>query len=323
MTFRKLGYVLAMVATTLVAQQPAVAQSKQPLSIVTPYGTAGLGDAVPRLLGERFTVNTGRPVIVENKPGASGIIGAQYFRQKANLNGDTVFLIDNSIYAINPAVYAKLPYQQKDFIPLMQAVQGPFYLVASAKSKVHTVQDLITEARERPGAVMYGSVGNATLHHLGSEQLARVAKIKMTHVPYKGAAELVPGLLSGDVSFGFLTLASVKAHVESGRLRLVAVGSAKRQAATPDVPTLVESGLPGVVIEANMGFAVLAGTPEAVINKLTADFTEALRNPEVKARIEGLGVNVVPTNSALWAAQLNKDAETFGELVRDIGLKLD
>ncbi|WP_338617124.1 tripartite tricarboxylate transporter substrate binding protein [Pigmentiphaga sp. CHJ604] len=313
-------------AALLAAQAPLHAQSgnAQPLLIVVPYGPSGLPDSLARIMGQKITENTGRPVIVENKAGASGIIGAQYFMGRAAADGNTVFLIDDNTYAINPAVYPDLPYKPAvDFTPVTQAIEGPMYLVANTGANIDSVQSLISQAKAKPKAINYGSPGNATIHHLGMEQIALMSGIEMVHIPYKGVAQSTPGLLSGDVSVMFVSLSSVAPHVQAGKLRLLAVGSTERSPLTPDIPTVSESGLPGVKVASNMGFAVRAGTPPDVVQRLNEEMVKALKSPDVTEKIEKLGVRVVANTSEEFSQQIKHDQDLFSRLVKQTGLKVN
>lgn len=316
----------AMAAALLAAQVGAQAQapSQKPLHIIVPYGPGGLPDGMARIVGQKMAENTGQSVIVENKPGASGIIGAQHFLSKAAPDGNMLFVVDNNTYAINAAIYPNLVYKPaRDFVAVTQAIQGPMYLVANANAQVNSVHELIALAKANPVKTMYGSPGNATLHHLGMERLALMSGIKMTHIPYKGVAQATPGLLSGDVPFMWASLTSVASYAKAGRLRILAVGSTQRSSLTPDVPTVAESGFPGFEVAVNMGFAVPAGTPRAIVDRLNGELVKALKSPEVTAKLQSFGVKVVASSPDEFAAQLNRDTEAYTRLVQQTNLKVD
>ena len=313
-----------LVLATLMFSAAAFAQSypSRPIRLVVPYGPVGLPDALARVVGQKVSETLGEQVVIDNKPGASGIIGAQ-FAAKAAPDGYTLFQTDNNLYAINPAVYPKLPYNpSRDFTPVTQAVRGYMFLVANPALGVNSVQELIALAKARPG-IMYGSFGNATLHHLGMEQLKLMAKVDLTHVPYKGAAQATPALLSGDVSVMFASLTSVAPLAKAGKLRILAVGSGQRSSIMPEVPTVAEAGFPGFEVGTSMGFAAPAGTPRPIIERLNAEFVKALKSPEVQAKMPALGVEVVANSPEQFAEQIRKDQEHYSRLVRQIGLKVD
>jgi len=313
-----------LVLATLMFCAAVFAQSypSRPIRLVVPYGPSGLPDVLARVVGQKVSETLGEQVVIDNKPGASGIIGAQV-AAKAAPDGYTLFQTDNNLYAINPAVYPKLPYNpSRDFTPVTQAVRGYMFLVANPALGANSVQELIALANARPG-IMYGSFGNATLHHLGMEQLKLMAKVDLTHVPYKGAAQATPALLSGDVSVMFASLTSVAPLAKAGKLRILAVGSGQRSSIMPEVPTVAEAGFPGFEVGTSMGFAAPAGTPRPIIERLNAEFVKALKSPEVQAKMPALGVEVVANSPEQFAEQIRKDQEHYSRLVRQIGLKVD
>jgi tripartite-type tricarboxylate transporter receptor subunit TctC len=298
--------------------------SQKPLYIIVPYGPGGLPDGLARVVGQKLSENTGQQVIIENKPGASGIIGAQYFLSKASPDGNTLFVLDNNTYAINAAIYPNLVYNPtRDFAAVTQAIQGPMYLVTNSASEANSVQELITLAKNNPGRLNYGSPGNATLHHLGMEQLMLMSGVKMTHIPYKGVAQATPGLLAGDVTAMFASLTSVSQHAKAGKLKILAVGSTQRSSLTPDIPTVAESGFPGFEVAANMGFATHAAVPRPVIDRLNAELVKVLKSPEVASRLEAFGVKTVGSTPDQFAATIVRDKEAYTKLVRETHLKVD
>jgi tripartite-type tricarboxylate transporter receptor subunit TctC len=317
---RRRDFLAALATTGPLAASLALSATGR--TIIVPYGPGGLPDGLARVVARKLG-DTGQ-VIVENKPGASGIIGAQYFISRPAVDGSTLFLVDNNTYAINAAVYPNLVYRPaRDFMPVIQAIQGPMYLVVNAASGIKSVQELIAAAKAQPSRVMYGSPGSGTLHHLGMEQLAHLAGVKMTHVPYKGVTQATPALLAGDVSAMFAALTSVSAHVKAGTLRILAIGSAQRSALTPDVPTLAEAGIAGLEVGVNMGFAAHSGTPAAVIEQLNAEIGTVLKSPDVGAALQNYGVRIVGGSAAQFTSQLNADQESYRRLVRETNLKID
>ncbi len=292
--------------------------------IVVPYGPGGLPDLLARVVGQKMGDNNGSSFVVENKAGGSGIIGAQYFLSRARPDGKTIFLIDNNTDAINAAIYPKLPYDPaRDFAVVGQAVQGPMYLVANASTGINSVRELVERAKKSPGSINYGSPGVGTLHHLGMEQFAKMADIRLTHIPYRGVQQATPALLRGEVTVMFAARASVASLVESGQLRILAVGSWERSPLTPEVPTMISQGYPGLVVLTNMGFAVTAGTPAEIVTTLNAELMKALEAPDVRSSIERLGVQVVTGPAENFAKQLASDRRTYSALARDINLTLD
>jgi tripartite-type tricarboxylate transporter receptor subunit TctC len=293
----------------------------KPIRIVVPYAPTGILDILARYVGSNMADSMGQQVIVENKPGAGGIIAAQYVA-KAPADGYTIFFVANSDYAITPALHAKLPYDPaRDFAPVTQALRGYMSLIANA-GFTGSVKDLIAQARTRPGGINYGSPGNGTMHHLGMEQFKRSAKVELVHVPYKGVAQATPALVTGDISVMFATMASVVSYTRTGQLKVLAVASPQRSATRPDLPTVAES-LPGFVMESNMGFVVPAATPRPIVDRLNAEIVKALKMPNMKAKLQELDVELVAGTPEQFGEQIRKDQEYYSRLVRDIGLNID
>jgi tripartite-type tricarboxylate transporter receptor subunit TctC len=310
-------------AAALLLSASAFAQvfPSRPIRIVVPYAPTGILDILARYVGANLADSIGQQVIVENKPGAGGIIAAQYVA-KAPADGHTIFFVANSDYAITPALHPRLPYDPaRDFAPVTQALRGYMSLIANTGSAA-SVKDLIAQATARPGAINYGSPGNGTMHHLGMEQFKRAAKVHLVHVPYKGVTQATPALVTGDISVMFATMASVVSYTRTGQLKVLAVASPQRSAARPDLPTVAES-LPGFVMESNMGFVVPAATPRPIIDRLNAEIVKALKMPNMKAKLQELDVELVAGTPEQFGEQIRKDQEFYARLVRDIGLNID
>lgn len=315
----------AVVMAMLLFSGAAFAQSfpSKPIRIIVPYAPSGILDVLARMVATNMSETIGQQVIVENKPGAGGIIAAQYVA-KAPADGHTIFFVGNSDYAITPALYSKLPYDPaRDFSPVTQAYRGYMSLVANAGLGAKSVKDLIAQAKMRPGGINYGSPGNGTMHHLGMEQFKRSAKVDLMHIPYKGVTQATPALVVGDISVMFVTLASVASYIRSGQLNVLAVASPQRSATRPDLPTVAESGLPGFVMESNVGFVVPAATPRPIVDRLNAEIGKALKMPNMKSKLLDLDVELVAGTPEQFGEQIRKDQEFYPRLVRDIGLKLD
>ena len=236
---------------------------------MVPYGAGGSPDVIARVLGQRLAENLGQQVVVDNRPGAGGIIAAEIVA-KSPADGYTLFIADTGHVAINPSLYPKLPYDPlRDFTPVTLAVSTPLFLAANAALQIESVKQFIDYAKAKPG-VLYGSSGNGSSHHLGMELFRLLTGVSMTHVPYKGVAQSVPAVITGDVAVIFAALPSLAPHVKTGKIRLIAVGTAKRTPIMPDVPTVAESGAPGFEIDADIGFLAPTGTPREVVAKLNA-----------------------------------------------------
>ncbi len=273
---------------------PAMAQAtwpNRPVNLVVTYAPGGGADTMARLIAPRMAEALGQPVVIENRPGAGGQIGTAYVA-KAAPDGYTLML-DASSFAVNPALYPKLPYDgARAFRPIGVIAQFPNVVLVNAQFPAKNVKDLIAQARSQPKAVSYASSGNGSAQHLAGALFESAAKIEMVHVPYKGGGPALSDVLGGQVPLFFGNLASTLPHIQSGKLRALAVTSGKRSALLPDVPTLEESGLTGTEIyEWNALFAP-AGTPDAVIEKISAALQKAMASPDVKARILQLGGDI-------------------------------
>ena len=292
------------------------------IHFVVPYGRGGSPDVMSRVLAQKLSENIGQPVVVDNRPGAGGIIAAEAVA-KAAADGYTLFIADTGHVAINPSLYAKLPYDPiKDFTPVTLAVTTPLFLAATATLPIQTVKQLIDYANSKPG-LPYGSSGNGSPHHLGVELFKLLTGVKMTHVPYKGVAQSVPALVAGDVAVLFAALPSLSPHVRSGKVRLLAVGTAARTPLMPEVPTLAESGAPGFEIDADIGFLAPAGTPREVVQKLNSEILKVLHAPDVKQRLAGLGIDVAGSSPERYAEAIRAKIQRYGKLVKDAGARVD
>ncbi|ABM39372.1 tripartite tricarboxylate transporter substrate binding protein [Polaromonas naphthalenivorans] len=316
-----LGYWLAaslLSAPLLASAQAALPWPSKPITLVVTYPPGGGADAMARLIAPRLGEALGQNVIVENKPGAGGQIGAASVA-KAVPDGHTLML-DASSFAVNPSLYRKLPYDaDKAFRAIGVIALFPNVVLVNAQFPAKNVGELIAAARARPGAVSFASSGNGSAQHLAGALFASAAKVDMVHIPYKGGGPALNDVIGGQVPLFFGNLASTLPHIQGGKLRALAVTSARRSPILPDVPTLAEAGVSGAeVYEWNAVFAP-AATPEAVVSKLSAALKKALDAPDVKARIAQLGGEIqhgdpgtaqrfVREQTALWARVVKASA---------------
>jgi tripartite-type tricarboxylate transporter receptor subunit TctC len=315
----------ALLAGLLMLATAAFAQGfpSRPIRLVLPNANVGLPDVLARMAAAKMSESIGQPVVVENKPSAGGVIAGEMVA-KAPADGYTILLFGNGEYAVAPALYGnKLPYDPaRDFAPITQAVSGPYFVVANSALGVSSVQELISLAKQRPG-INYGSPGNGQVPHLAMAQFALMAGVNLTHVPYKGVAQSTPALLAGDISVMIVTLPSVASHVKTGKLRVLANASSQRAPVLPQVPTVAESGLPGYEFEVSLGFFVPAGTPRPVIERLNSELVKAFKTPESESRLATFGMDVIAGTPEQFAQRVAKDQAHYGQLVRQIGLKVD
>jgi len=294
----------------------------RPIRFVVPYGAGGSPDVIARVLGQRLGEHLGQQVVVDNRPGAGGIIAAEIVA-KSPADGYTLFIADTGHVAINPSLYPKLPYDPlRDFAPVTLAVSTPLFMAANAALQIESVKQFIDYAKAKPG-VLYGSSGNGSSHHLGMELFRLLTGVNIAHVPYKGVAQSVPAVITGDVAVIFAALPSLAPHVKTGKIRLIAVGTAKRTPIMPDVPTVAESGAPGFEIDADIGFLAPAGTPREVITKLNAEIVRVLGSPDITQRLAGLGIETVGTSPEQYTDAIRAKIIKYGKLVKDSGARVD
>jgi tripartite-type tricarboxylate transporter receptor subunit TctC len=300
--------------------QPAAFPSK-PIRVIVPYAAGGGADANARLLAQPLSVLLGQPVIVENRPGASGVLAAQAVVQSA-ADGYTL-LFDAFPYAVN-AVLRKLPFDPvRDLVPVSQALNMPNILVVPANAPYKTFKDLVTYARAHPAELNFASYGAGGSAHLAAEMLKRDAGIDWVHVPYKGGAPAITDLLAGQVSAYFANPVSGLSYVKAGKLRALATTGARRMEALPDVPTVQESGYKDFEVVEWNGFFAPAGTPQPVIARLAAAVRDATRQPEVKQRMLSMGIEPVGNTPQEFKTFLAGQISRWGALVKTNGITVD
>ena len=313
---------LLLTAFALASQCAAQGFPSRSIRFVVPYGTAASPDVLARLIGKKLSESVGQPVIVDNRPGSSGIMAAEIVA-KAPADGYTLFVSSVPHLAINLALYPKLPYDPlKDFAPVTLAVTTPLFLTVSAALPVRSLKDLIAYAKANPG-LPYGSASNGSQHHLGMELLKVLAGIDLTHIPYKGAFQTVPAILSGDIALMLVALPAVLPHVRTGKLHIIAVAEATRSPLMPEVPTIAESGFPGYEISPEIGFVAPAGTPKEVIEKLNREIVKILNMPEIARQLIAMGINPVGSTPEQYAETLRPNIEKYAKLVKISGAKVD
>ncbi|MBI2317605.1 MAG: tripartite tricarboxylate transporter substrate binding protein [Betaproteobacteria bacterium] len=295
-----------MLCLVLLLSFAGTAAAQKTLRLVVPYGAGGAPDVMSRTLAAKFSERSGHPVIVDNRPGASGIIAAQLVQQAAP-DGQTLFVADTGHFAINVSLHRKLPYDpRKDFVPVIQAISTPLFLAVNSALPVHSVKDLLALARSKPEGLSYGSSGNGSVHHLGMAQITAISGAKLTHVPYKGVAQSVPAVLAGDVAVAFFGLPSILPHVKSGKARLIGV--------TEPTPLMrdvvpVADQLPGFSVRVTVGFLAPAGTPPEVVKRLNADIASVLNTAEVEERLRVLGIDKIAGTPEQFRDVIHADIE--------------
>jgi len=319
-SLRALGAIAAIAAVSMVAAPAALAQvyPAKPVHLVVPYPAGGGTDFFARTVGAQLSTQLGQQVVVENKPGAATIIGAESVA-KAPADGYTLLLGDTATFAVNPTLYRKLPYDPfKDLAPVTMTGRFALLLVVNpAKLKARTVQELVEEAKKAPGRIDYASPGPGSPHHLAMEMFKQRTGTQFTHVPYKGAGPAIQDLLGGQIPLMFLDLAAGAPQVKSGKLKALAVASDKRISAMPDLPTVGEAGLAGFEAWAWQALAVPAGTPRDIVARLNAEFRRAVSVPEVRQKLIDAGIDPLQSSpedaSAYMRSEQMKWAKVIGE----------
>jgi tripartite-type tricarboxylate transporter receptor subunit TctC len=313
----------AVLAALLPALAAAQGYPSGPVRIVNPFTAGGPADLLARAVGQKLNEAWGQPVLVESRAGAAGNIGIEYVaRQPAD--GYTLLVLPTGNAVVNPHLYAKLPYDTfRDFAPVTLLATVENALVVNPNVPAKSVQALVALAKASPGKLTFASPGVGSQAHIAGEMLKSMAGVDMLHVPYKGMAPAMNDLLGGQVSFMFLSMSSALKQVQAGKLRALGVASLKRAAAAPDLPTIAEQGFPG--FEALSWYALMApaGTPPDVVEKIAAESARALRDPAVRERLVGLGVDPAGSSPAELAAMLKRENARWGDFIRKAGIRAE
>jgi tripartite-type tricarboxylate transporter receptor subunit TctC len=305
------------------AQQAEPNWPSKPLRWIVPFPPGGAMDAIARTLGDKASKTLGQAIVIENKPGAGGNIGAD-FVAKQPADGYTLMITSIGM-ATNKPLYGKLSYDPaKDFAPVSLLAVVPNVLVTnSTLPDIRTVPDLIAAARKAPGKLSYASTGNGTSIHLAGEMFTSLAGIDLLHVPYKGSGPAVSDLLGGQVNVMFDSVTSAKPHIASGKLRALGVTTARRSSALPDVPTIAEAGLPGYEVAPWFGVFMPAGTPRPIVDKMHAALTGAMKQPDVQARFQNIGAEPIGSTPEELGAHLARESARWSKLISERGIRLD
>ncbi|WP_286997306.1 MULTISPECIES: Bug family tripartite tricarboxylate transporter substrate binding protein [Comamonas] len=316
---------LAAAALLATGMGAAVAQDgypNKPLTMVVPFSAGGTTDILARIVGQALGQELGQTIIIENKPGAGGNIGAQQ-AARAKADGYTLFMGTVGTHAINQALYKKLPYDPiKDFTPLSRVANVPNLLVAHPSRPYKTVKEMIEYGKKHPNEITYGSPGSGASPHVSGALFQSMTGVELTHVPYKGSAPAISDLLGNQIAIMFDNMPSAIQHVRSGKLRPIAVTTAKRSPELPDVPTIAEAGVPGYEATSWFGLWSVAGTPQPVLDKLHASLTKVLKDPAVSKKIADQGGEVVIETPAQFDAFIKSEAAKWGKVVKESGAEV-
>jgi tripartite-type tricarboxylate transporter receptor subunit TctC len=308
-----------LLAGTAPAQEWSPAK---PVRIIVPI-TGSTNDVLGRIVAAKLSDLIGQPVVVENRPGAGGNIGAD-FVAKSPPDGLTLLVGYNGPLAINPTLFEKMPFDPlKDLTPITLAVSSPQYLVVNPSMPVKTVKEFVDWAKTNKGQLSYASVATGSASHLTMEMFKAAAHFEATHVPYKGAGPAVTDLVAGQVQAAFLVPGNVQQFVKEGRLRMIATSGQKRFPSTPNVPTLAESGYPDFVATSWIGFLAPAGTPKNIIDRYNKEMVKILHMPDVKEKLEGMEFEVVASSPAEFGSWIKSEIPRWGKVIKATGAKVD
>ena len=310
---------LACLPLSLAAQG---AYPNKPIRMIVPYPPGGPTDVLGRIVAQKLSESLGQQVVVENRPGASGMIGSEIVA-KAAPDGYTL-LTNASIHVINPSLYPKMNFDAlRDFAPVSLIAQVPLILVVNPALPAKSVTELIALGKAQPNLLNFGSSGNAAAPHLAGESFKIATGVQMQHVPYKGSAPALTDLIGGQVQLIFDSMPSAMPHVKSGKIRALAVTTAKRSPTVPDLPTVAESGVPGFDISTWYGVWAPAGTPKDIVNKVAGEMAKALQQPAVRERLAALGAEPVGNTPEEFAAYCQSELAKWSKIVKESGAKAD
>lgn len=291
------------------------------ITILVPFPPGGPTDLMARVLGEILTERLGQPVIVDNRPGGGGqIAGGALIR--SNPDGHTLMLGEMSMLAVNALLFKSYAYDPfAEFLPVTSMLSMPMMILAPSNSPANTLQELVNLSRSKP--LNYGSPGAGTVSHLAGEQLRSVAKLDLTHVPYKGSAPLMTDLIGGQIDFAIDGVGPALPNIREGKIKAIAVAMPKRSPALPNVPTTAEAGYPSVVMDAQFGLVTKTGTPAAIVQKLYEEIAQALRNPKFTSRFNPLGFEPIQLNPEQFRARIRSETDRQGALIKSAGITLE
>lgn len=305
--------------TTASSVGAAQTYPNRPIRFVVPYPPGGFNDTLARTVGARLQAVWGQPVNVDNKPGGGTTIGTDAVA-KAAPDGYTLFIVPFA-FAVNPSIFKKLPYDPlRDIAPITLAATTPNLLVVGPAVPANSVAEVLALAKSKPGVLNYASTGIGSSNHLSMEKFKQMAGVDITHVPYKGSGPAVTDLLGGQVGLMFDNIPNVIQHVKAGKLKALAVTSAKRSPHVPEVPTVAESGVPGYEVSVWFGIGTTGGTPPAIIDKLNTEIVKTLNLPEVREKFSSQGVDVVGSSAAQFATHLREQSALWAKVVKEAGV---
>lgn len=310
-------------ATSASALAQASSYPNKPIRIIVPFAVGGIADTFGRVIGIKLTEAWGQPVIIENRTGAGGNIGAELVAKSAP-DGYTLVMGNNGTHAVNVNLFKSIPFDPiKDFIPIAHVLEAEGLLVVNPAIKANSVREIVEMARAQPGKLSYASGGLGTTSHLAGELFKSTAKVDIVHVPYKGNSPAIADLLSGQTQLSFATMPTVLPHVKAGKLRAIASIGLARTVALPDVPTVAESGLPGFEVSNWIGLFAPVGTPPEIVAKLNAEVQKIMRSADVQKRLESEGARFIPTTPAQFASFQRDELAKWAKIIKDANIKAE
>lgn len=314
-------FAMLLICTTGALAQQDAAYPVKPIRIIVPSAPGSGPDIMARAIGQKLNESLGQPIVVDDKPGAGGIIGSEAAAKSAP-DGYTLIMANAGSHAVNASLYAKLPYDPvKDFAPITLVAVAPNILIVHPTLPARTAKDLIALARTRPGELTFGSGGNGSTAHLSGELFRTMAGINVVHIPFKGSPAAVIGVIAGQIVMAFPNIPPALPHVRSGKLKALAVTTAKRSAALPDLPTIAESGLPGYEATAWFGVLAPAGTSSAIIAKLNSAIVKSVHVREMRERLSAEGTEAVGNTPEQFAQIIKTDIAKWAKVVKASGAK--
>jgi len=314
--------VLFLVSGAAFSQRVADNYPSRSIRFVVPLAAGGGTDIISRLFAQKLTESWGQQLVVDNRPGAGGLIGAQ-IAATAPADGYTMMMVSSS-FTVLPSMYSKMPYDtERDFAPVSRLITFPFLLVTYPSVQAKSAKELIAMANAKPGSINYASGGSGSAAHLAAELFKSLSASNFTHVPYKGTGAAITAILSGEVAFGFYSESSTRDYIKAGRLKVLASTAARRSASLPDVPTIAESALPGYEASTWAGVLFPSGTPGVIIKKLHADLIRILGMPDMKDKIATLSFQPVGSSPEEFAATIKSEIVKWGKVVRESGAKVE
>lgn len=325
---RRFGWTLALAAAAFSSLLPSVTIAQdvypsRPVKLIAPIAAGGLTDTLARVLAAKLGERLGQPVVVDNRPGGGGVIGITAAAKSPN-DGYTLAIVYQGVASVNPVLIKDLPYDTlRDFVPIGLTGRFPLALVVNPKVPAKTAAEFIALARSKPGVLSYGSAGNATTSHLTTELFKRRAGIHVLHIPYRGEAPALNDMMGGQVDVVFTSLTSVLPYLNSNRIRVLGVTTAERSKLAPNVPTISESGLTGFQANGWYGLLAPAGTPKAIVDRLSIELVAVLNEPETRNRLQALGVDAFSSSSDAMRKFIVEDMAKWRTVISEAGIKAD